>query len=123
MPNGFTHTVVGSAAALGVSFLDQKKSDTPVSNPLAAAAVGGLFGKLPDILEPALNNPHHRQFCHSLTILFAVGYGVKKVWEWEPKDKFEEGLRVLALFAGTAYISHLVLDGFTPRSLPLVGKL
>ncbi len=123
MANGLTHTVAGGITALSVSLLDKNQNDNPVANPLAAVAIGSFFGKLPDILEPALNNPHHRQFCHSLVVLSAVGFGVKKAWEWEPKDKFEEVLRVLALFAGTAYISHLVLDGFTRRSLPLLGKL
>lgn len=123
MANGLAHTVTGGVTALGVSLLDDNHSDNPVANPLVAASVGGLFGKLPDILEPALNNPHHRQFCHSLVVLFAVSYGVKKAWEWEPKDKFEEALRVFTLCAGAGYISHLVLDGFTPRRLPVLGKL
>lgn len=123
MANGLAHAVTGGLSGLSVDLLDPDRSDNPAASPLVATAVGGFFGKLPDILEPALNNPHHRQFCHSLLVLIAVGYGVKKAWEWEPKDSFEEVFRVIALCAGAGYISHLVLDGFTPRSLPLLGKM
>jgi len=108
---------------LGIVALEKDQGCNTAVNPLVATAVGSVFGKLPDILEPALNNPHHRQFCHSLAVLGMVGYGVKRAWEWEPKDEFEEVFRVLALCAGAGYVSHLVLDGFTPRSLPLLGKL
>lgn len=122
MANGFTHAVAGSMAGLGVVAYDRDENGSIQHNPIFAVAVGALFGKMPDILEPALH-PHHRQFCHSIVVLLAIGYGVKKAYEWEPKDDLDRTLRLLALGAGTGYISHLVLDGLTPRSLPLVGKI
>jgi len=121
MANEKTHAIVGGLAGLGMSLCDKSKG-LDRSNPLLAAAVGTAFGKLPDILEPALH-PHHRQFCHSFVMLLSIGYGMKRAYEWEPKDNIDKFLRCIALCAGAGYISHLVLDASTPRSLPLIGKL
>jgi len=121
MANGMTHSVIGGLSAFGLAFIEQD-SENPI-NPILAVGTGVTFAKLPDLLEPALNNPHHRQFCHSLIVLAAIGYGIKKAYEWRPSDSGDRFLRALALCAGVGYMSHLLLDGFTPRSLPLVGKI
>ena len=120
MANGFTHSIAGGLCGLGVALSEQDKQ-SPI-NPLLAIGTGLAFSKLPDILEPAIH-PHHRQFCHSVAVFAAVGYGIKKAYEWEPQDRGGEFWRALALCAGVGYISHLVLDGITPRSLPLLGKM
>jgi hypothetical protein len=44
-------------------------------------------------------------------------------YDWKPEDKGSQILRFLTLCAGAGYVSHLVLDGLTPRSLPLLGKV
>lgn len=120
MASGFTHKFVGGLVGLAVAVTVQDK-EQPI-NPLLAIGTGTAFGELPDILEPA-TNPHHRQFCHSLVVLATVGYGVKKVYDWKPEDSAGEFWRTIALCAGAGYISHLVLDALTPRSLPVIGKL
>ncbi len=122
MANGMTHSIAGGLSGLAVSLLDTDGQDGFSHNPVLATAVGTFFGKLPDILEPSLRNPHHRQFCHSITVLVALGYGLRKAYKWKPKDKMESALRGLVLCAGAGYISHLLLDASTPRSLPLLGK-
>lgn len=122
MASGKAHMLAGCATGLLVSCYDQSGRTEASHNPVIAGCLGSLAAKLPDILEPA-TNPHHRQFCHSLLVLGAVGYGFKRVYEWEPKDDMESFLRVLALAATAGYISHLLLDGITPRSLPLIGRL
>lgn len=119
MSNNFTHTVVGSLSGLAIALHDKEKAIDPVS----AICTSALFAKLPDILEPSLNNPHHRQFFHSVIVLSTIGLGVKKIYEWKPKDNRSKFWRALALCAGVGYISHLLLDGVTPRSLPLIGKM
>ena len=123
MANGMTHSVVGGLSGLAVLLLDTDNQGRSAHNPVIAMAVGTFFGKLPDILEPALRNPHHRQFFHSVLVLMALGYGLKKVYEWKPKDNVQGVLRCLTLCAGAGYVSHLLLDASTPRSLPLFGKL
>lgn len=123
MPNGLAHSVVGGLSGLAVAVLDKEDNGNSYHNTLPAIGMGAVFGKLPDVLEPSLKNPHHRQFFHSLVILGLVGYGTKKVYDWQPKDSLESILRFLALCAGAAYMSHLLLDAMTSRSLPLMGKV
>jgi membrane-bound metal-dependent hydrolase YbcI (DUF457 family) len=120
--NGPAHQLAGAVAAIAICTKDQEHKASPLHHPIAAGAVGALLGKLPDILEPALRNPHHRQFFHSFAMLGLVGWGVHKVHQWEPEDDFERLLRSLLLIGGVAYLSHLVLDALTSRSLPLVGR-
>ncbi|MCF6251083.1 MAG: metal-dependent hydrolase [Methylococcaceae bacterium] len=123
MTNGVTHSIIGGLSGLAVSIFDTDDQGRSIHNPVVAVAAGTFFGTLPDILEPALRNPHHRQFSHSFTVLVALGYGLKKVYKWQPKDNIDEVLRGFMLCAGVAYISHLLLDASTPRSLPLLGKI
>ena len=42
---------------------------------------------------------------------------------WKPEDRTEKAIRLLALCAAVGYLSHLMLDATTPRSLPVFGKL
>ena len=106
-----------------VAALDRDDNENSYHNPLPAVGMGVVVGKLPDLLEPSLKNPHHRQFFHSLAILGFVEYGTKKAYDWQPQDTFESVLQFLTLCAGAAYISHLLLDALTSRSLPLIGKM
>ncbi|MCV2883436.1 metal-dependent hydrolase [Aestuariibacter sp. AA17] len=123
MANGYAHSFAGTAVGLAVPLMDK---DTIKETPellVAGPLVGNFFGKLPDIIEPAFKNPNHRQFFHSIALLAAVGYGVKKAYDWQPEDRFEKVIRGILLCAGAGYLSHLALDAITPRSHPLVGKL
>ena len=121
MANGKTHILVGAAVGIGVALIDNKKHSFS-HNPITAMAVGGFFGKLPDLLEPA-TNPHHRQFCHSVLTAGMVSFGLSEVFKWDANSALEKVIRGTALIAGFSYLSHLVLDATTPRSLPLIGKL
>ena len=122
MANRAAHQLLGCAVGLGVGLRDTQK-DSIASNPIVAGGVGALMGRLPDMLEPSLNNPHHRQFFHSITVLGAMAYGVKKAYDWQPCDDFERLVRGLVLVGGSAYLSHLAVDALTKRSLPMIGKL
>lgn len=122
MPNGATHSIVGGLSGLAVAALDKDDNGNSYHNPLPAIGIGAVIGKLPDVLEPSLKNPHHRQFFHSIAILGIVGYGTKKVYNWQPQDTLESVMRFLTLCAGAAYISHLLLDALTSRSLPFIGR-
>lgn len=123
MPNQTTHSVAGALSGLIVAMFDKNNDHETLYDPFLAAAVGAVSGRLPDILEPALRNPHHRQFFHSFVVLIAAGYGLKKVYEWKPEDNLEALARGVLLFAGAGYISHLLLDATTARSLPIIGKI
>lgn len=123
MPNGVAHSIVGGLSGLAVAVLDKDSNGNSHHNPLAAMGTGAVFGKLPDMLEPSLRNPHHRQFFHSFATVALVGYGTEKAYDWQPKDTLESVIRCLALCAGAGYLSHLLLDMMTSRSLPLLGKI
>ena len=123
MPNCSTHLIAGGLSGLIVAMFDENDNYETVHDSFLAAAIGAVSGRLPDILEPALRNPHHRQFFHSVVVLIAAGYGLKKVYEWKPEDNLEAFVRRVLLFAGAGYISHLLLDAATARSLPIIGKI
>lgn len=123
MANGFAHAVMGASAGFATALAEKDKIQANPELLIAAPAVGLLFGKLPDVIEPAFKNPNHRQFFHSIAFASAVGLGLKKVYDWEPEDGFEKAIRLLTLCAGIGYLSHLMLDATTPKSLPLIGKL
>lgn len=107
-----TGAVVGSLVYAGLSIYRQE----PISpgGCLAALVLGGLAGSLPDLLEPA-SSPNHRAFFHSLVaggFLVASNASVRKSQlPLEEKDLWS------SLIFG--YLSHLVLDGGTPKGLPL----
>jgi len=90
--------------------------------PLAASSIAALAATLPDILESA-TSPHHRQVLHSVAFAGALGYGMYKLYRWEPQDDWGRFLQFIGLAAGGAYLVHLAMDACTPASLPLVGKL
>lgn len=120
--NRIEHQWAGAAAGLAIAAADHGAADSPTHNPLLAATLGAAAGRLPDILEPACH-PHHRQFFHSATVAAGLGYGVYRLWRWQPETDIERMLRAALLIGGVAYLSHLLLDASTPRSLPLLGRL
>lgn len=122
MASGTTHAVAGALAGVTAMLLN-KGENIREQDTLIAAGLGTFFGKLPDLLEPSLKNPSHRQFYHSIVMLAAVGYSAKRTYEWQPKDEFEALIRSILLCAGAGYLSHLLLDSLTSKSLPIVGKI
>ena len=121
MPNRHTHMAIG-AVSCTIAMAGDDRPNEYTNNLAVAPILGAVAARLPDILEPA-HNPHHRQFFHSFAMLIAVGAGVKQVYTWEPHSKLKEVLRGVLIIGGVAYMSHLIADGCTPKSLPLLGKL
>tara|TARA_Y100000782_G_C10107409_1_gene233054 strand:+ start:104 stop:466 length:363 start_codon:yes stop_codon:yes gene_type:complete len=120
MANGADHIATGLLTGVMMARYGQRGTESV--NPALAISASTLFSKLPDWIEPA-SNPHHRQFFHSISFLMMLGYGLKKAYDWKPEDDVGQILRFITLCAGAGYISHLALDGLTPRSLPLIGKV
>ena len=121
--NGTTHQLAGAMTALLVTQNDTSQKPTILHHPIGAMSVGAFMGKVPDIIEPSLGNPNHRQFFHSIAALGLVSAGTYRLYHWEPQDDFENSLRVLLLIGGAAYLSHLALDALTKKALPLIGKV
>jgi membrane-bound metal-dependent hydrolase YbcI (DUF457 family) len=121
--NGPTHQIAGAITALAVTQTDASQKWCALHHPAIAIPAGIFLGTLPDIIEPALGNPNHRQFFHSVTVLCVLTAGIYKTYHWKPQNEIEKLIRCVMLVGGTAYISHLILDALTSKSLPLVGKL
>jgi len=121
--NGPTHQFAGAIAALVMTQNDTSQKSCSLHHPAAAIPVGAFLGRLPDMLEPALRNPNHRQFFHSIAVLGLLAAGIHKAYHWEPQDEFEKIVRGVLLIGGAAYLSHLALDALTSKPLPLVGRL
>lgn len=118
--NGPTHRMVaGAAIAAAAVYHEQRSGQEPTAMPLAAGALGALCTNLPDILEPA-TSPNHRKAFHSVTCAVAIGFGMKKAWDWKPEDDLGRLARFVMLVAGAGYLTHLALDATTKRSLPLI---
>jgi hypothetical protein len=115
----------------------------------AGGAVGGFFfGRMPDIVDTP-NSPNHRSVAHGVapctTLMGAYASQLEQIQSFfrSCADRQEALARqasttvaelwhyflelLFRLLAGAAagvlggYGSHLVLDGLTPQSLPLVG--
>lgn len=81
-----------------------------------SAAIGGAFALTPDLLEPALH-PNHRQFFHSVVALGLLGYGNYRALN---STRLNPDQKLALAVASTGYVSHLLMDSTTPKSLPLI---
>lgn len=121
MSNAAAHRL-GAAVALAAAVAHEDTKNGVTSNrPIAAACVGFTCGTLPEVIEPAIH-PNHRQFFHGLAFAGAVGYASYKLYKWEPETNNEKLMRFLLLTVAGAYLTHLVMDAFSPKGLPLVGR-
>jgi hypothetical protein len=123
MPNAAAHAL-GAAIGVGLAHMAQEHATEkePTGMPFVSAALAGCAGSIPDVLEPAIH-PNHRQFFHSVVAGGLVLFGAKKLYDWEPETDFQKIVRYAALVSAGAYLMHLILDGCTPKSLPLVGRV
>lgn len=120
--NGSAHQLGAGLSAFLVHSNHEAKNGVSTLKPLVSGLAAAGLGKLPDHLEPAIH-PNHRQFFHSVVMAGVLGYGMYKAYKWTPEDPAYQLLRWALLIAGGAYLTHLVMDGFTAKSLPLVGKI
>lgn len=80
--------------------------------------IGGIGGCLPDKLEPSnILGPNHRQFAHSLVAAAGLNYINLKMKHSETNELLKECFDDLVI----GYNSHLILDSFTPKALPVIG--
>lgn len=121
MPNATAHRLGAAIVVGGISAYSEQQNGENTAKPVAHAALAGVCGTLPDILEPALH-PNHRQFFHSFGLGGLLAYGLYELWQWKPEDELYQNLRTAGLVVGGAYLVHLVMDTSTPKSLPLIGK-
>jgi membrane-bound metal-dependent hydrolase YbcI (DUF457 family) len=117
MACGATHAFAGAVAG-SAAFCSEEEGS--LADLFVACGSGVIGGKLPDKLEPALH-PNHRKFFHSLLFAAGVGYAGYKVYKWGPETDWQKVLRIVLLAVAAGYLSHLLLDSLTPKSLPVIG--
>lgn len=145
MPNRKTHIRIAIGTAVGAYLLECYVTRALFCpDTLALRAVGGVLGgTLPDLLEPA-THPGHRRFAHSLatgTLLatktlpatyarvrrirrpaLPASVGCARTLESPgPTMRERDGLSQLSIGLQHGYLSHLIADARTPKSLPLLG--
>lgn len=150
MPNGRTHKVVGAVAGGSFALVrsaGQPAAHRTVETAGGVLAGVGL-GVLPDVLEPAIH-PGHRSVAHGAAPAVALGVlASRHLDSWQASLRARADRQgalamqsqstlaqlwhaflelLLRLAAGAVagglggYGSHLALDAFTPRSLPLIA--
>jgi membrane-bound metal-dependent hydrolase YbcI (DUF457 family) len=149
MPNGKVHTAAAVIPGICIAAYRARRQE-PIHQLAEAigGAIGGFGGgKFPDFIEPAISS-WHRGTAHSWTGLAVASMAMTELEQWEEfcrrkaehhrrvrvsidQDPLEELLHLLAEYfwriaagvasgLGAGYISHLALDGLTPRSLPAI---
>jgi inner membrane protein len=125
MPRFSTHFAIGLGVGAAVNTLCQwnKQRDEPgtrfdFGELCLCSLAAGAGAIVPDLLEPA-DSPNHRQFFHSVAAAALVAYLISggHTHRLSPIAKL-----LLAVF-GFGYISHLLADALTPKSLPFIGRL
>jgi hypothetical protein len=140
VPRRMVHKQVGALAGLlaaGAVSRNQQSNYNIVL--LAGGLFGGRFGgTFPDVLEPACS-PNHRAFFHSAIwnggTAFFADKQIKKSFQKMIADAYalpdgndgsinwKKTIRIFLVGAtlgfAAGYASHIVLDFFSPRSLPL----
>lgn len=121
MPRAAEHRWgAGFAIGVGYALYELDKNGEISLDSVTAGCFAFLAGTLPDILEPSLNNPNHRQFFHSIAFGLMLGYALHKLWKWKPESTFEEILKIGMIATGGAYLVHLIMDAGSPKGLPVI---
>jgi membrane-bound metal-dependent hydrolase YbcI (DUF457 family) len=85
---------------------------------VVASFIGLTGGLLADLLEPA-SNPNHRKFAHSILLAIVLVVLLGLIWRNSSINSEEQSLALGSMIV--AYLSHLMLDSATPKSIPLIG--
>ncbi|MDT8405049.1 metal-dependent hydrolase [Sulfuriflexus sp.] len=119
MANAVAHRFGAALVVGGISAYNEDQNGQNTAKPLVHATAAAVCGSLPDILEPAFH-PNHRQFFHSFGFAGLLGYGLYKLYQWQPQDEMNKLLKQAGFVVGGAYLVHLAMDATTPKSLPIV---
>jgi membrane-bound metal-dependent hydrolase YbcI (DUF457 family) len=119
VPNARTHATVGAVTGLAAWMSAERNAGRSIRlGDLVIPAIAGLLsGLLADFIEPA-TNPNHRGFAHSLMFVVLVAAVIFTADPYLGDEKRQRERTFLACIA-SAYFSHLLLDSFTAKGLPI----
>jgi hypothetical protein len=112
------HAISGGLLSSAFYLLYKLSKNQPIDfwEVLTVGISGAAVALVPDILEPA-TNPNHRSLFHSGAALGLISFGGKKILQ---DKQLTENQKAWLLSLGVAYTSHLVIDGTTPKSIPIL---
>jgi hypothetical protein len=149
MPKKYIHSMVGAIAGGGAAFHFAREQNevNRLIETTGGVLAGWLGGRAPDLIEPAIH-PNHRSTFHAVLPVSATGMAIAtKISEWQGSlrelAKRQSDLALAAedpllsllhktaevlflLLAGAlvgftfGYASHVMLDLFTPKGLPIL---
>jgi hypothetical protein len=135
MPNGNVHktagAILGPLVYLTIQNNIQQKEKVDLGELLLSSGIGLSTARIPDILEPA-TNPNHRDFFHSLTFGFVVGFVCVTAWDDLKIRRQErtileiqqwgliEFMDIALIIVCGSILLHLIMDGFTKKGLPFI---
>lgn len=113
-----THAIFGGAAAGFFYLVDSLRNNKKIqiNELIGSIFIGAGSSLVPDLIEPA-TNPNHRGIFHSIAISsLPVGYLKYSTDNPDVTDK----TRWIKNAVSVGYLTHLALDGMTPKRLPLL---
>jgi inner membrane protein len=118
MASGKQHALIGAGVAVAGWFVYCKLMERPLElgEVLLAASVGAIGGLVPDLLEPAIH-PNHRQFFHSYVAGALLVHANRHV---SRNTRIPAEARGTVHLASLGFLSHLLSDARTPKSLPWI---
>jgi membrane-bound metal-dependent hydrolase YbcI (DUF457 family) len=118
MASAKQHALIGAGIGVVGWFVYCKLVERPLDlgQFLWAAAIGAVGGLLPDLLEPA-SHPNHRQFFHSY---FAGALLIHANGHISRNTQIPAAARRALHLASGGFLSHLLADAQTPKSLPWI---
>lgn len=151
MPNRDVHEVAGVlAGALAAYHFGKVETPQQLAFEVAGGAIGGYWGaKLPDVFDPP-TCPNHRHFAHGcVSCSLAIWAAYESLLSLQnflraeadrlafERQQATDGVLIVLSIAAEAslriavgaiagvvagYASHLALDAFTPKGLPLICR-
>lgn len=120
MANAAGHALYGGLSGAATYLIMRQSYDRQpdFGEFLLCVGMGILGGAAPDVIEPA-DHPHHRKTAHS----FGAAWLLLKLGNHQcgvDNNQLTEFEKMLLASGIAGYMNHLVADGFTPRSLPLI---
>lgn len=118
MASGKQHALIGAGVAVAgwLAYCKLAKRPLELGELLLAAGVGAIGGLVPDLLEPALH-PNHRQFFHSYVAVMLL---VHANGHLSRNPQVPAEVRGTVHLASVGFLSHLLADARTPKSLPWI---
>lgn len=101
MPSNVAHTLLAACGLYGlaVAAFDQDDNGNSQHNPLTAIGIWAASSKYPRYIK-LLSEPASLAAFYQLRLTTLVGFGTKKICDWEPQDQLESAIRSVVLCAG-----------------------